>query len=395
MGKILSSIKSKIKNFQTNKILLYYLLFLLLSFTIIFEYLVFTWADNPIQKVVWAPLGEESLKLFTALFLCLLLIYLLEKNFTLSKIFTYSFVPSAIIVGIIFGMNESTFNSIILHFSTTTIGAILFFLTFKLTCNWEQNPVYKLSMIFPTIIVPIFFHSVSNQYANISVAEKHIEFESFVLIARILIDQTKLSNQIIFKQVLLIMTVMFLITFLLKFIFLPFITKYIEDKDKRRILKTVGTTTAFIPLAIGIGCFSGKIILFSSDTLFWLSIALIQAFAALLALIIAIIVYNLKVIKQSYKSSREEEEKSKSAKKLDNSIINLHARIYPYVVSAILTIITSIFFLTINKARVINSNMTILHNYHISIGITFLSLLSFYTLYLFIRQINAVLTLEA
>ena len=177
---LFSRIKSWIHGFSPNTKLLLYLCFILILFTVTFEYFVFTWADNPVQKVIWAPLGEEPFKLLIAFFFCFCVFLFFNiskiKQVTPLKIFNYCFIPSAMISGVFLGMIEGPFNNILIHFSTSTIAAILIVLTFKLLLNKRWNPSYKSLIIFSTIILPMFFHSVSNQYANIIVADNHSEF---------------------------------------------------------------------------------------------------------------------------------------------------------------------------------------------------------------------------
>jgi hypothetical protein len=397
---LISRIKSWIQEFSPNQKLLLYIILELLLFTVIFEYLVFTWSDNPVQKIVWAPLGEEPFKLLIAFFFCFCVFLFFKisriRQLDIAKIFIYCFIPLGMISGIYFGISEGPYNNIILHFSTSTIAAILFFLSYKLLLNKRWNPFYKLSIIFPTIILPMFFHSVANQYANIGFADNHCEFEPFVAIARILVTQTNLSHQVLFTHALFLLTYMVIIALIVKFIFLSLITRNITEIDKRGGAKTIIHIIALIPLSIGIGNFLGLIFFFGSDTLFWLSVAILQAFAALLALIMAILIYNLKVVAQAFAEAAERgEPRPPRVGRLNENMSNLRARIFPFVISGGLTIIASIFLLILSKLSLVNSNIVILQNTYVCMGITFLSFSSIYTIYLLMMQIKAVLTLEA
>ena len=103
---------------KDNRILFYFFLFLLLIW-LIFDSLKYTWPDDPFQKVILAPLGEEPFKILFALMICLFSsvgLYLPKKGIKNKKdikerekflnIFYYTFIPFAILSGIIFGLNE-------------------------------------------------------------------------------------------------------------------------------------------------------------------------------------------------------------------------------------------------------------------------------------------------
>jgi len=101
-------------------------------FSIIFETIKLNWTDTPFQKVILAPLSEETLKLSIAFFILLAIYILLSRSYkkNLKKPkkeinffngFKYGYVYLAAIFGWYFGYMEFRFqggiNSPLLHFS--------------------------------------------------------------------------------------------------------------------------------------------------------------------------------------------------------------------------------------------------------------------------------------
>jgi len=231
-------VKDKIRSLPEDTKLLVYTFLLLFIVWIIFDSIKFSWSDDPFQKVVLAPLGEEPFKLLLALMLCSGIVMgayipqVISKTIKKPKwkmnfidLFSYSFVPFAIISAIIFGLTEGPINNILLHFSTTTIAAILLVPTYKKVKNKDWKFSYKLLAVFSTISVPMFFHSVSNQYANICVANNQPKFEYLVTIARFLENNTILTNQVIFTRALFFLSYVVLVICILKYVILPFVGK--------------------------------------------------------------------------------------------------------------------------------------------------------------------------
>ena len=62
---------------KDNKILFYFFLFLLVIW-FIFDSLKYTWTDDPFQKVILAPLGEEPFKILLALMFIIYSYFLLQ-----------------------------------------------------------------------------------------------------------------------------------------------------------------------------------------------------------------------------------------------------------------------------------------------------------------------------
>jgi hypothetical protein len=242
--KLSSKAKGKIRSLPEDTKLLVYIFLLLFIVWIIFDSIKYSWSDDPFQKVVLAPLGEEPFKLLLALMLCSAIVIggyipqVLSKRIKKPKwkmnfidLFSYSFVPFAIISAIIFGLTEGPINNILLHFSTTTIAAILLVIIYRKVKTKDWKFSYKLLAVFSTIGVPMFFHSISNQYANICVANNQPRFEYLVIIARFLENNTILTNQVIFTRALFLIAYGILVICLLKYIILLFIVKRLGKDD--------------------------------------------------------------------------------------------------------------------------------------------------------------------
>ena len=178
------------------KILFYFYLFLLIIW-LIFDSLKYSWTDDTFQKVILAPLGEEPFKLLLALMICLstfIGLHLPKKSIKNKKdveekvkflnVFCYTFVPFAIVSGIIFGVSEGPLFNILLHFSTTTIAAIFILIVFLKVKDKNMKIHWKIFAIFSSLILPMLLHSISNQYTNITYANNNPEFGYLVGIAR-------------------------------------------------------------------------------------------------------------------------------------------------------------------------------------------------------------------
>ncbi|NIA11060.1 MAG: hypothetical protein GWP10_15365 [Nitrospiraceae bacterium] len=186
-----------------------FIIFLLLSLIFPLEWLT----TGPFQKVVIAPLGEEPLKLLYP-FLVYYAIIWAKRNknpyIDYKETFSRTFVYPSVIAGILFGAYEylggAPGSNILLHFSFTTIGAVLIVLWF----DKVRYPYKKVGFLL--ISVSIFLHSISNQYANVSsVTEKN---SYLVCTAKFLIKNTPLISQWDYARVIYWITLaLFLIYF--------------------------------------------------------------------------------------------------------------------------------------------------------------------------------------
>jgi ABC-type multidrug transport system permease subunit len=61
---------------------------------------------------------------------------------------------------------------------------------------WKTG--YKLASMFVTISVPMFIHSLSNQFLNISYANQYPSFNYLVVIGRFLVDNNLIKNAFFF-----------------------------------------------------------------------------------------------------------------------------------------------------------------------------------------------------
>jgi hypothetical protein len=211
--------------------LLFYFFLLLLIIWVIFDSLKMIWSDDTFQKVILAPLGEESYKILAALLMSFFVYIGLnipikyaknkdvkEKNNFL-PVFYYTFIPFAIVSGVLFGVGEGPIPNILLHFSTTTLAATSIILIFKRVNDKRWKIYYKVLAMFSSMIIPILFHSIQNQYANIGYANNHPEFDYLVVIGRYLQENTILFNQIRFAFVLFIIILVILYILSIRWIF--------------------------------------------------------------------------------------------------------------------------------------------------------------------------------
>ncbi len=202
MVKTFMNLKNQFKLLSSdNKLIIYFSIILLIPF-FIFIPINFTWANDPFQKVILAPLGEEPMKLLIAFVFCYVSLksnnYPRIKHLEFSDIFLYVFVFFSIIAGFSVGLGEGALGNIFLHISSSSIGAILISFTFLKVKNRPWKTGYKLASMFVTISVPMFIHSLSNQFLNISYANQYPSFNYLVVIGRFLVDNNLIKNAFFF-----------------------------------------------------------------------------------------------------------------------------------------------------------------------------------------------------
>jgi len=242
----------KFRNLSDDSRLLFGFYVFLFVIWVVFDTMKCTWADDPFQKVVLAPLGEESFKFLLAFLLLLCGSVIASKylprigvykksyktrqvnDFTFSSVFLYGFVPFSIVSAVVFGRSEGSFTNVVLHVSISSVGAVLIVFVYKLlrTKHWKMR--YMLISMFSMVVVPMFLHSLANQYANICVANSKPEFEYLVVIARFLENHTWLSSQIIYVQVLFIIAYMFLAVWFMYIVVWPWSKKIKNTRLKKR-----------------------------------------------------------------------------------------------------------------------------------------------------------------
>jgi len=233
---MIPNVKEFFKNFTTDSQLLLHLTVSLVSFWIVFDTVKFLWADDPVQKVILAPLGEEPFKLIMGLLLftsVLVGLYIPQMistktnkmNLSIAVLFSYLLIPFAIIAGILFGINEGPLNNTVSHFSMTAIGSILFVSMFVHVKSKPWKTVYKIFAVFSTFSIPMLMHSIHNQYANISYADNHQGFTYLVSIAKYLQNHTTLESQSAFTSFEFKIALIVLFTWILIKIVYPQLTK--------------------------------------------------------------------------------------------------------------------------------------------------------------------------
>ena len=217
--------KFSLKNIQEDTKLTIYFFILITINWIIFDFIKYIWSDDPFQKVVLAPLAEEPFKIFLALtfvFYSYFLLKIIKRKrkesavkINFSEFLSYTLVPFASLMGIWFGFNEGPLNNIIFHFSSTTIAAILIITFFKKVKDKDWNITWKLIVIYFSMILPMLFHSIQNQYSNISYANNNPEFNNLVIVGRFLENNTFLANQGTFALFLFGLTYVILCIFII------------------------------------------------------------------------------------------------------------------------------------------------------------------------------------
>jgi hypothetical protein len=217
----MNNLESIIKNLSNDSKLILYIFITLFVIWIIFDPIKYIWANDPFQKVILAPLGEEPFKLLLAFLLCSVLPvenHLIKRfsknksksnvrnrnlirNLNFPTIFSDGFIPFSIVAAVSFGVGEGPYQNIVLHVSSSSLAAILIVVVFKRVKHKHWKLRYKLLSIVSTISLPMIIHSVSNQYANIGYANNHPEFEYLVVIGRFLENYTFLNSQAMFTVV--------------------------------------------------------------------------------------------------------------------------------------------------------------------------------------------------
>jgi len=220
----MEKLKDRFASLSDDDRLLTYFCILLFIIWIIFDPIKYIWANDPFQKVILAPLAEEPFKLLLALLLCSAIIvgghlpqivFSITKksinirrrplrNLSFSDVFLYGFVPFSIVTAVIFGNGEGPLTNIVLHVSMSSLGAVLIVTTYRIVkkMNWKIR--YKLASMISMLSIPMLLHSVSNQYANIGVANHDPRYGYLVGIGRFLQDHTVLSSQAVYIQALFI-----------------------------------------------------------------------------------------------------------------------------------------------------------------------------------------------
>ena len=184
--------------------LLIYLIGVLFFVWISIDVVKWNWADDPIQKIVLAPLSEEPLKLLLSFYFCYVVLLFTHiskiKKTDFPEIFMMCFIPAGMISGLLLGLIEGPFNNIISHFSMTSIAAILLVSFYIHVKNKSWRVSKKILFMYTGLIPSMILHSIHNQYSNIGFVRNHPEFEYLVCVARYLQDHTFLKTQSLFTM---------------------------------------------------------------------------------------------------------------------------------------------------------------------------------------------------
>jgi len=216
-------IKNFFKSLSNDAKLIFYLFIFLWILLIIFFPIELIWKNDPFQKIILAPLGEEPLKLIAALVFWFAVfqsvIALKIKQWTISDSFLNHFAIYAIIAGIALGLGEGPLGNIFLHSASSSIGAILILFIFLKVKNKPWKIGYKLTSIIITLSIPMFIHSLSNQFSNIYFVNVNPEYKYLVIIGRYLRDNTIITDSFRFDALMIVVAGILLIIWYLYLFF--------------------------------------------------------------------------------------------------------------------------------------------------------------------------------
>ena len=247
-------IKNYFKSVSNDAKLIFYLFIFLWILLIIFFPIKLFWKNDPFQKIILAPLGEEPLKLIAALIFWFAVfqsvIALKIKQWTISDSFLNHFVIYAIIVGIALGLGEGPLGNIFLHAASSSIGAILILFIFLKVKNKPWNIGYKLTSIIITLSIPMFIHSLSNQFSSIYFVNVNPEYKYLVIIGRYLHDNTSITDSFRFDALMIVSASLFITVWYLNLFF----QNEKGDASKKifsfRVILAIGIILGFIFISL-------------------------------------------------------------------------------------------------------------------------------------------------
>jgi hypothetical protein len=196
------------KSISDDAKLIFYLFIFLCVLFIIFFPLILTWTNDPFKKIILAPLVEEPLKLIYALtfwFAVFQSVTALKiKQWKISDSFLDHFAIYGVITGIAFGVGEGPLGNIFLHAASSLIGAIFILFIFLKVKNKPWTIGYKLTSIVLSLSIPMFIHSLSNQFSSIYFVNVNPEFNYLVIIGRYLRDNTIITDSFRFNALMIV-----------------------------------------------------------------------------------------------------------------------------------------------------------------------------------------------
>ena len=201
-------IKNIYKSLSNDATLIFYLFIFLCVLLIIFFPLILIWKNDPFKKIILAPLVEEPLKLIYALTLWFAVFQsvtaLKIKQWKISDSFLNHFAIYGVITGIAFGLGEGPLGNIFLHAASSLIGAIFILFIFLKVKNKPWTIGYKLTSIVISLSIPMFIHSLSNQFSSIYFVNVNPEFKYLVIIGRYLRDNTIITDSFRFDALMIV-----------------------------------------------------------------------------------------------------------------------------------------------------------------------------------------------
>jgi hypothetical protein len=202
------------KSLSNDAQLILYLFIVLCVLMIVFFPLKLLWINDPFQKIILAPLGEEPLKLIVAFTIWFAVFQGMKalkiRQWKLSDSFLHHFPLYAIIAGIALGFGEGSLGNIYLHAASSLIGALLIVFVFLKVKEKPWKIGYRLTLIIITLGIPMFIHSLSNQFAYIFFTNVNPQYQYLVIIGRYFHDNTIFTDVSRFDTLMVVIAGIFI-----------------------------------------------------------------------------------------------------------------------------------------------------------------------------------------
>jgi len=189
------------------------------------------------------------------------------------------------------------------------------------------------------------------------------------------------------------------------------------NKIKEQLIKTAVAIVVLFVISVVIGWLLNEILLFNEDNLLWMASSLIQAFGAMIAIILYIALDRIDRISKTFEKMWESLPQSgrigtdaapedienlnkiikgheEIPKNMNEQMEILRSKLYPMSTSIIFTIIISVILLMFTKVSLKSSASELDINILYAVALTYLVLLSIYSLYLLTHEILKILNLK-
>lgn len=188
-------------------------------------------------------------------------------------------------------------------------------------------------------------------------------------------------------------------------------------KPKEKIFYTMGWAVIFLIISIFLGWNLAAVFKFDREMVWWMASSIIQAFGAMLAVIMALGLHHINNISENFRrmwenlpqhgkvgtNATEEEEKDfkdmlegaeQLKDRMNDQMKRLRERMYPALTSLLIVIAISLVMLMFAKLNDLSFTLPLNNHEIYGIALTYLVSLSFLTLYYILREIVAILDLE-